>query len=384
MVLDHEFPPDIRVENEIEALLDVGHEVHLACYTFGNGLLKETKNERFIIHRKKISGFIYKTSVGALKFSFYFNFWRSFLTQLFKEENFEAIHIHDLPLSKVGYEFAKKYKIRFVIDLHENWPALLSIADHTQSLLGRFLSNNKQWERYEITHCHKANHIIVVVEEAKTRLAGLGIDPDKITIVSNTLNFNHFNPPEAKPEENYFTLLYAGGINKHRGLQYVIKGLRYLEKSPKPIRLFILGSGSYTKTLKELTAKNQVEHMIEFLGWKSYKDMQYYFGLADACLIPHVKNEHTDSTIPHKLFQYMYAGKPTIASNCIPIKRIIEETNCGLIYNYNSPKEFAQKTAQLINSDELYHTLLENGIISVKMKYNWDNDKKKLINIYEK
>ncbi len=33
MVLDHEFPPDVRVENEIEALLEADHQVHIACYT---------------------------------------------------------------------------------------------------------------------------------------------------------------------------------------------------------------------------------------------------------------------------------------------------------------------------------------------------------------
>ena len=33
MVLDHEFPPDIRVENEIASLHNAGHEIHVACYT---------------------------------------------------------------------------------------------------------------------------------------------------------------------------------------------------------------------------------------------------------------------------------------------------------------------------------------------------------------
>ncbi len=381
MILDHEFPPDIRVENEIEALSEAGHEIHIACYSRENRTSKEV-TENLTIHRKNISDFIYKSSVGALKFPFYFNFWRSFLNRLFKEEHFDAVHIHDLPMAKVGYEFANKHHCKFVMDLHENWPALLRVATHTQSLLGKILSHNKQWENYELTYCRKADHVIVVVEEAKARLKALGIAPEKISVVSNTLNFRHFEVPATKPDENFFTLLYAGGINKHRGLQYVIKGLKLLQNTSKPIRLFILGSGTYTDTLKELANSEGVGHMIEFTGWKNYKEMQSYFGRADVCLIPHVKNDHTDSTIPHKLFQYMYAGKPTIASDCIPIERIIKETNCGLVYAHDNPQDFADKVSLLENSYELYNTLKENGIIAVETKYNWNIDKQKLIDIY--
>jgi hypothetical protein len=36
MLLDTEFPPDIRVENEAQSLLDAGHEVHILSYNFGS------------------------------------------------------------------------------------------------------------------------------------------------------------------------------------------------------------------------------------------------------------------------------------------------------------------------------------------------------------
>ena len=84
MILDHEFPPDIRVENEIESLVESGHEMHVACYT-RKGLEEYEQLENCIVHRKPISKFIFKSSVGALKFSFYFNFWRTFIDKLCKE-----------------------------------------------------------------------------------------------------------------------------------------------------------------------------------------------------------------------------------------------------------------------------------------------------------
>ena len=66
MILERDFPPDLRVENEISALLEKGIEVHVACYTFSKKDSVESYNG-YTIHRKKISSFIYKSSVGALK-----------------------------------------------------------------------------------------------------------------------------------------------------------------------------------------------------------------------------------------------------------------------------------------------------------------------------
>ena len=87
------------------------------------------------------------------------------MSNLFESEQFDNIHVHDLPLAKVVFEFANKHNCKFVIDLHENLPTLLSVATNAQSLLSKLLSNNKQWEKYELTYCNKADNIIVVIEE---------------------------------------------------------------------------------------------------------------------------------------------------------------------------------------------------------------------------
>ena len=139
MVLDREFPPDERVEKEIRSLTKAGHKIHIACYTKENRIRIE-EQENLTIHRKQISSFIYKSSVACLKFPFYFNFWRKYLTGLFTEYSFDAIHIHDLPLAQVGVEFKKKYNIPLIMDLHENWPAMLKMAVHTNTFFGKIFS----------------------------------------------------------------------------------------------------------------------------------------------------------------------------------------------------------------------------------------------------
>lgn len=381
MVLDRTFPPDIRVEHEINSLIKAGHNVHLACFTFTDEPLEENWNG-VRVHRKKISSFVHKTSVGCLKFPFYFNFWRSFLSRLCKDYQFDAVHIHDLPLAKIGLELKKNYSLRFVLDLHENWPALLAIAEHVQGPLGKFLSSTKQWRTYEKQMIHNADDVIVVVEESKERLQAFTENPQKIHVVSNTPVLSELESlrKSRKGAHDNLILFYGGGVTKHRGLQLVIKALSNMENND--IEFWIVGDGSYLNDLRNLTSDLNIEDQILFWGWKTLDEMTELMLESDVLLIPHKKSEHTDSTIPHKLFQYMLTGKPILATNCIPIERIINETNSGFIYDYDDQESFKKEVDYIYKKWSNNETIAMNGIEPVLEKYNWANDEEILLNIY--
>jgi glycosyltransferase involved in cell wall biosynthesis len=381
MVLDHEFPPDLRVENEMETLLSARYEVHLLCYT-RTCKEQEEKHGNFIIHRRPVNSFIYKSSVGAITFPFYFNFWRKFLNNILSGQYFDVLHIHDLPLIKVGVEIKNKYKIPLISDLHENWPAYLRIAEHTKSILGRILSPERKWIEYEKTHLLLADQIIVVVDEAKDRLIKLGIDPERIHIVSNTLNIKNFKPRETDTQNDEIIMFYAGGLNYHRGLQVVLYAFEKIKETKPGIKLWVLGKGSYKNELIHLSKKLGLEEMVTFLGWQPYHKMIEKLMMTDYTLIPHIKSEHTDSTIPHKLFQYMYARKPVIATDCLPIQRIINETKSGYIYVSDDFNALAKILSDLDKKKD--KVMGENGHKWVKNKYNWEFDSQVLLDLYRK
>jgi glycosyltransferase involved in cell wall biosynthesis len=228
MLLESEFPPDVRVENEMSALSSAGHEVHLACSTRKDLPVLDRWNNS-VIQRKPMSAFIYKSSIGSLKFPFYFSFWRKFIFALLKKESFDAIHIHDLPLSKIGVEAKKVFNIHLIIDLHENWPALLKYAHHTQTFFGRLFSSDRQWKNYEKLMLQEADLVVTIIEEAKERIISLGIDKDKICLVSNTTDIENIRIPVRKRTDDDFIIFYGGGINRHRGLQVVLDAIRKLK-----------------------------------------------------------------------------------------------------------------------------------------------------------
>jgi glycosyltransferase involved in cell wall biosynthesis len=381
MVLESEFPPDVRVENEILALSEAGHEIHLACSTRKNR--PEIENfGKAVIHRKAITPFIYKSSVGCLKFPFYFNFWRKFISGLYANEKFDVIHIHDLPLSKIGVEIKRRLNARLVIDLHENWPALIKTAAHTRTFLGRLLSSNKQWISYERKMLPEADKVITIIEEARERVAGLGIERKKICMVSNTINFENLSISTIKKENKSLILFYGGAINIHRGLQVVLRAIKINFDKNLNVSLWIVGDGSYRKSLEELSASLKIESQVKFFGHKPFNEMLDIMADSEVAIIPHIRTDNNDASSPNKLYQYMYLNKPIISSDCTSLERIIKETNTGFIYRNDSPEDLALLIEKLHKNRSLLDDLEGNGRRAVIEKYNWDIDKLRLIKAY--
>jgi glycosyltransferase involved in cell wall biosynthesis len=383
MALESDFPPDLRVENEIISLIAARHSVIMACFSHsGSDAITEWNGCK--IYKKAINTFIYKSSVGALKFPFYFNFWGSHLESIIRKEQPEAIHIHDLPLAKVGIALKKKYQLKCILDLHENWPALLRMSGHTNTFLGRILSSDRQWRRYEIDSCLKADNVIVVIEEALERLRGLGIPEETIKLVPNYPILSDFdNLPATIKNEVEYTFIYAGGLTEHRGLQYVLAAIPEIVKQNSAFRLVILGDGNYRTFLEKMVNDLKLNDHVEFYGKVPYKKVLEELGRADFTLIPHIKSEHTDNTIPHKLFQYMYTGKPVLASNCNPIERILIHSGAGIIYTWDSPHEFAEKALELMTDRQRISKMAANGKEFVLKYYHWGIGEDNLLRLYK-
>lgn len=381
MVLESDFPPDDRVEKEAVSLIRQGHTVTIACYTFKMEPF-ELWHKGIRIIKKPISKFLYKSSVGALKFPFYFSFWASFLDLLLKENSYDILHVHDLPLAKVGSGLKEKYGLILVLDLHENYPASLRTTTHTKKILGRILHSDRQWRRYEQKYIKKADLIIAVVEEMKERIIKLGAEKEKVIVVENTPLTDEFPVTAQSPSADYITLFYAGGINIYRGLQIVVKALSIMIKEISNIRLWIIGKGSYESKLRALIHQLNLDKHVTFFGWKNLGDITSLLSRSDIALIPHLKSEQTDCSSPNKIFQYAYANKPTVCSNCNSLERLIREWNNGVIYKHDSPEDLSEKLLNLIKSGD-YKLLGKNGKENIINRYNWNISVLPLLQAYK-
>jgi len=382
MLLENEYLRDSRVEKEVQSLFKAGNEIIVAAINQSD-LPYEERRENCTVLRKTISRFILKSSVGALKFPFYFNFWRRYVNELFKIYKFDAIHIHDLPLAIVGIEMKQKYKTKLILDFHENWPALLSVSGHTNTFFGKLLSSENQWRSYEERCARKSDMIITVVSEMKNRISELGIPPEKIYILENTPQITTENEIKYERDERFFTLVYIGGISFHRGLQHVINGISQITNEV-PVRLWIAGDGKYSTVLKEQVTVLGLHDRVKFFGQLPKDKTKDLMKKADAGLVPHIRSEQSDNSSPNKLYEYMAAGLPVLASDSISVKRIINETDTGLTYVFDSPDDFAVALKRLYRHHEKRAIFASNGKKAIMKKYNWDYNSASLVNLYSR
>jgi glycosyltransferase involved in cell wall biosynthesis len=387
MLLDRTFPPDPRVANEARSLVAAGHEVHLLCLRHGEKQPAREEWQGVHVHRLEIPRWFYrKFSAVSLEIPAYRWTLLGPLRRMVKEERIEVVHTHDLPMVAIGRTVARSHGIPLVADLHENWPAALATYGYATRFPGRLIISPARWARHERAILPRADRIIVVIEEAKERLVDIGIDPAKIVIVRNTVEVDEFrgfgNDPEiAARFRGRFVLCYLGGFERHRGLEMVVEAMPILARLVPESLLLLVGSGSTEGGLRTLAQKLGVADRVVFEGWQPFQRFPSYIQAAQVCVIPHVRNPHTDTTIPHKLFQTMLLGRPVLTSDCRPLRRIVEETGCGLVFPSGDAEAFAGAAASLVDP-LLREPMAEAGRRAVQDRYNWSRDAATLVEAY--
>jgi glycosyltransferase involved in cell wall biosynthesis len=90
---------------------------------------------------------------------------------------------------------------------------------------------------------------------------------------------------------------------------------------------------------------------------------------------------HIDAQ-PNKMFEYMSAGVPVIASHFPLWREIVEGNDCGVCVDPLNPEEIARAIDFLVSHPERAEEMGRNGQRAVWERYNWGNEEMKLISLY--
>ncbi len=387
MVLDHSFPPDMRVENEALSLVEAGFEV--AVLAIGPSHLPSESDHRGIriLREKMPAGLRNKMRGLAGTLPFYEWYLDGAIRRADKRFRADALHLHDLYLFGGGIRAARRLGVPAVGDLHENYvDALQQYAWSTRPPRKWFVSIPR-WRRLEKKWVNEVDRLVVVIEEAAIRNRELGVPKDRIIVVPNTIQIDRFSSIERGPvpDERFrdrFILVYTGGVDLHRGLESVVDAMpAVLEEVPNAL-LVIVGAGKTLSDLRRRVDARGVTDAVHFSGWLPASGVKSHIEAADLCLIPHLKSGHTDATIPHKLFHYMYLQRPVVSSNCEPLRRIIEETACGRVYASGNAEAFAAAIVELARDADSRMEMGLRGRAAVLERYNWDMTARGLVTAY--
>ena len=133
-----------------------------------------------------------------------------------------------------------------------------------------------------------------------------------------------------------------------------------------------MGDGDELSTLKEMVNQYNLMERVIFTGYVEHDKVVMYITGFDVCVIPS-RSEMTSKIglSPLKLYEYLACSKPVIASKIKGVAQVIEEGNCGYLFEPDSVDELASAIIKCYDNRHNLKDLGFNGRKLIEAKYSW-------------
>jgi len=123
---------------------------------------------------------------------------------------------------------------------------------------------------------------------------------------------------------------------------------------------------------------------VDALGFVDRTGVREVLGRSMAGLVTFLPAPNHIDAQPNKMFEYMSAGIPVIASDFPLWREIIAGNDCGLLVDPLFPEKIAEAIDYLVTHPEDAERMGRNGRKAVLERYNWQNEERKLLEFYER
>ena len=348
---------DIRIfVKECKSLAAGCYDVTLVV---ADGKGNETNSEIRIIDVGKSSGRLSRMTKTV---------WRVYKKAL--TLNSDIYHFHDPELMIVAWLLILKGK-KVIYDVHEDLPRQLFAKAYLNKTIASLLSF--LIERVENFFASRFSGIVTVTPFIRKRFIKSN---SKVEIVCNFPLLSEFSFTTSTDKHN--EICYVGSITEERGIIYMLQAMEKINT-----RLNLAGTFGTTE-LRERCKQLPGWETVNELGFLNRADIlkiisQSRIGLAVLKNLPNYVDAY-----PIKIFEYMAAGIPVVASDFPLWKEIVEGNNCGICVAPDNTKAITDAVNRLLADEKLARQMGENGKKAVKEKYNWETESHNLLSFYKK
>ena len=394
------FPTDIRVEKEARALCGAGFDVAILCQRVSpDEASRETLDYGLAIHRADIPprGALARIASSyrwALTGTLFHRGWVGPIRRFIDDFRPDVLHCHDLSVLPTVLAVADERGLPVVGDAHENYPELRAVYEATtrplRRLRLRLIGNTAKWRRLEGAAFGRCRRVIAVgPESARPFTEHHGIPESRIVLVRNTEDETTFDVHDADPAivERYagaWVASYVGHVAPLRGIDVAIRAAPLAAARIPGFRLVVVGvRGKYGRGLARVAEQAGASACVELVDYVPFDRVPSYMAASRVCLAPFGDYAFTQLALPHKLFQYMMAGKPVAVSDCAPLKRVVEDADAGLVFRAGDPEDLARCLIAMHDAgDGQLARWGANGRRAALGPYAWRHDARRLVELY--
>lgn len=289
--------------------------------------------------------------------------------------NADVWHCHDLNTLVVGCRCKRRRPgTRLVYDSHE---------------LATERSRMTRWQRFRATRAERRGlrHIDAAIWTTRSRAQHV-VDRYGIAFPTLLRNVPEIIEIEAGwdlheklhiPRDQRI-LIYQGSIQEYRGIEESIEAVTLLNDCV----LVVVGYGYHRPTLEEMVRKRELTEKVKFFGPIPNDELLFYTASADVglCVIRGNSLSYRWS-LPNKLFEYMMAGIPVVASDYEEMGRVVEETGVGAVCNPDDPENIAAAVRAIVDDPDA-NARFRAATRDAIRTYNWGEEQKVLLEFYER
>ena len=360
------FKNDSRVLKENISLQKVGYDVHVVAI-HEEELKEHDEVQNIPVHRIKLKtrGWSKKKLVQLIKYI-------EFIYKTVKHyKNSDIVHCNDLNSLPIGViiKLFFNHDSKIVYDAHEYETELNGLSGIQKKLV-------KWLEGRLIKYADKVITVSDSIANEYVKLYGI----EKPALVLNTPSYKEIQKKNILREaldikENQTIFLYQGGLSRGRGIEILLEAFKNI--NDKNSVIVFMGYGP-------------LESLIQTIS-QEYKNVYFHQAVAPDILLEYTNSaDFGISTIedtclsyryclPNKMFEYLMAEIPVIVSNLYEMKRLVESNNIGTVAKENTPEGLKEaiEEAMKLDKDEL-----KTNIQKLKTIYNWEEQEKVLLEVY--
>ncbi len=225
--------------------------------------------------------------------------------------------------------------------------------------------------------------------QLKAYVVGCGVPHERVCVLSNAADPGRFDLSLRRKlrrrhrEAGIFVVGFLGSLKPWHGVEYLAKAFHRLHRKWDGYRLLIVGDGPCRAGLESYFEKRGLGNAVTFSGAVDYDCVPSLLASMDAGVLPY-RPARDFYFSPLKLFEYMAAGVPVVASDIGQISEVLSHERNALLTVPGRVTALAEALETLRRKPRKAGTLAGNARSLLRRRYTWDRNAQRIIAAIER